>query len=111
MTETLNIEQILTEFLQVNQDTYSKLEQLDKVVESVEIVIVPIERRIFVRVREHVNNSLQVHQKDQNLVMREIDFDTHLKNTMSPGVKMRYADTRNLDPQTIEKILENDNNG
>ena len=111
MTKTLNIEQILIEFLQVNQDTYSKLEQLDKVVESVEIVIVPIERRMFVRVREHVNNSLQIHQKDQNLVMREINFDTHLKNTMSPGARMRYADARNLDPQTIEKILENDNNG
>jgi hypothetical protein len=103
----ITIEGILNEFLETTQGIYSKLEQLDKVIENVEIIVVPIERRVFVRVREHHDNSVQTHQLERHLVMKGIDFDKHIKSNTPPGVQLRQYDQRNLTPQTIEKILAN----
>jgi hypothetical protein len=105
MSTDITIEQILNEFLDVSQSVYSKLEQLDKVIENIEIILVPTERRLLARIREHQNNSVQTHQLDRNLVMKEVDFDKHMANQAPPGVRLRQYDQRNLNPQTIEKIL------
>ena len=107
MSETKTIDQILDQFLDVNQQTFTELEQLDKVIENVEIVLIPIERRYVVKIQEHVKNSIQVHQKHRSLEMKDVDFDQHIKNSIPSAAWLRQYDQRNLTPDTIERILEN----
>jgi hypothetical protein len=101
----ITINDILEEFLAANQKIYTKLESLNLTLESVEIIMVPTERRQFVRVKEFAKNSLQTHQKERPLAMQSVDFDKHMKRHSPPGVQLRQYDQRNLDAQTIKQIL------
>jgi len=99
------IEQILNRFLDVNQEVFNEVEELDLTTESVEVILSPLERRIMVRLRGYKNNTLQTYRADKNLVMKNVDFDANLKRQLSPGAILRGTDMRNLDPQTLEKVL------
>jgi len=101
----LDINQIMQEFLDANQEVFHKLETLGKTLESVECILVPIEGRQFVKIREFDKNTLQIHHKEQPLSMIPIDFDQHVQRSIPFSVKMRTIDTRNLDPETVEQLL------
>jgi len=104
-TNKETIEQVLDRFIEVNQSVFTELEETGATIESVEVILIPVERRLLVRMREYKNNGLQTHQLDKSLVMKNVDFDASLKRQLSPSAVLRGTNMRNLDPATLEKVL------
>jgi len=101
----LTLEQILEKFIEANQQVYSDLELLGLILDAIEVILIPTERRLLVRVREYKDNTLQTHQMDKSLVMKNDNLDVTLKRSLSHGAILRGTDMRNLDPVTLERIL------
>jgi len=101
-----SIDQILDKFLTASQEIYTEAESLGLTLESIEVVVIPIERRCFVRVKEFQTNSLQSHFKECDLRMQEVKFDEHVRRTAPTGISSRFLNTRALTPEIIEKTLE-----
>ena len=103
--EKKTVEQILEDFIQANQQVYSDLEALDLTLEAIEIVLVPIQRMMTVRIKEFSGNSLKEHRRERGLYMKSTDFDTHVRKTLPPGASLRHANMRNLNPDKVDKLL------
>ena len=101
----LTIDDILEEFLVVNQSTFDKLMSLNLTLEAVEVTIVPIERRMCVRIKEFAGNTIKPHQKDRPLMMQNVSFDDHMKKYIPIGTRMKMADMTHLTPEILEEIL------
>ena len=105
MSETFTLNDILNEFLDANQALWTKLEQLGLTMESVEILMIPVERRMLIRCKEYRNNSLQTHQIDRGLVMQEVDFDASIRQKLPPGTILRGVNFNNLTPEVLGRVL------
>ena len=103
--ETKTIEQILDDFLIVNQQVYSELASLEMTLEAIEIFIVPVERRMIVKIKEFKGNSYKTHQQERSLIMKDINFDNHVASTLPAGASLRRIDMRNLTPDKVEELL------
>ena len=105
MSEAFTLNDILNEFLDTNQALWTKLEQLGLTMESIEVLMIPVERRMLIRCKEYRNNSLQTHQIDRGLVMQDVDFDTSVRQKLPSGAILRGANFNSLTPEALEKIL------
>jgi hypothetical protein len=103
-----DVDVILSRFIETNQQLYTELEALGLTFEAVEVIMVPIERRIFAKARELKGNGLKEHRIERPLYMKDTGFDEHIRKTLPPGAMLRYVDMNNLDAETIERILENE---
>lgn len=100
----ITIDQVLDKFLTVTQEVYTEAESLGLTFEAIEIAVVPIERRLFVRIKEFQKNSTVSHQKGCDLRMREVQFDEHVRSATPSGASLRFMD-RSLTPEGIERVL------
>lgn len=103
----LNIDDVLDDFIRVNQEVFNKLATLKMTLESVAITLVPIERRMVVMIKEYAGNALKPYRKGASLGMPDIDFDEHINKYIAIDTRMRMADFQNLDANTIGEILDN----
>ena len=102
MQNTITTNDILEQFLTENQRIYSELETLGLTLEAIEVIIVPIERRISVRIKEFNKSSMITHQKGCELRMKEVQFDDR-----TPRGYVKWDDLRTFTPETLDEILKN----
>jgi len=105
MDDKVTLENVLQEFVHVNQQAFHALETLGLVLDCVEIILVPTERRMIVRVKEYAGNSLKTHQVESSLKMTAVNVEDVLAKNASPGISIRHVDARNLTHELIDKII------
>ena len=104
--QTVTIDDILEKLLKINQEVFSELATLNLTLEVVEVVMVPIERRMVARIKEYKGNALKSHQKDSPLIMHDASFEEYINKHLPMSARMRLADTTHLMPEDVENILE-----
>jgi len=99
------LDNIFEQFFEVNQSIFSQLEQTKRVIESVEIMLLPMEKRISIRINEHAKNTFKPHQQERPLVTQDVDFYNRIKSHLPPGAMLRHIDPTNIDPVQLTEIL------